>query len=120
MGRGERRGARSAAVAWVWTLALAVACGGAEPEETLDREQFVEVVTELRRAGTELSGRDSAAARYAERKREILSRHGVEEEELRQYLRSHQEDLGRIHEVWDTLGERLREAPPADSATERE
>ncbi|HSM06785.1 MAG TPA: hypothetical protein VK858_19320 [Longimicrobiales bacterium] len=88
------------------------ACGpddGAMPE-TLDRETFVAVMVELRKAALAES---DATLRPSERE-QILGGHGVTEEDLLTFAEVHGQDPTYMAEVWRDIETRLN--VPIDSA----
>lgn len=94
----------------------ALACdeGKTTAETGLMAEDFVAIVVALREAEREVTNEDSAIALFAERKAQILSRHGTTEEELRAFLLGHGDDPDALRQSWDGIAERLKHVPPED------
>ncbi|HET9948488.1 MAG TPA: hypothetical protein VFQ22_06180 [Longimicrobiales bacterium] len=93
-------------------LALATACGSGEsalPPDLIDRETFVEVYVDLRRAALEAEG-DTLTPALRD---EILARHGVEARQLLDFAEVHGRDVELMRAIWDDVDERL--FPPPDS-----
>ena len=113
-----RAGARIGWAVLALLLISAAGCDREAPSEGagLDTEAFTTVVVELRRAERDLMASDSPVEAFARRKAEILSEHGVTEEDLREYLRA-RSDPGALGQVWDTVNERLRSVPPGRDST---
>jgi hypothetical protein len=88
---------------------------GSTAEPGLTAEDFVAIVVALREAQREVVLEDSAMALFAERKAEILSRHGTTEEELRAFLQEQGKDPDALRQSWDSIAERLKHVPPEDS-----
>jgi hypothetical protein len=105
-------------------LTLAVGLGGCAGERAdapvLTQEQFVDIIVALREAEREVAEEDSAAARFEERKRGILERHGTTEDQLRAFIVTHRDDLPVLQAVWDTITERLKYARPTPVGPEEE
>lgn len=119
--RGRTRRGRQRPVALlILGLALAtvpsLACEntGSTAEPGLTTEDFVAIVVALREAERELVLEDSAVVLFAERKAEILSRHGTTEEELRAFLQEFGKDPDALQQSWDSIADRLKHVPPAD------
>jgi hypothetical protein len=73
---------------------------------TLDRDEFVTTVVELRRAAMELRGDPGA---YEVRREQLLQARGVTEDELRQYVEVHAGDVQHMAEVWNEINSELSE-----------
>jgi hypothetical protein len=96
---------------WVPFLALLLvvgACGDAGPE-TIQRETFVATYVDLRRAALENPARQITPAK----RDEVLSRHGVTEEDLYAFVEAHGRDVDYMAGVWSDVEARLH---PQDSA----
>jgi hypothetical protein len=93
-------------------LLLLAGCPSADPagSQSIQREQFVQVVVELRQAEQQAR----TAPDFEERKAEILARHGVTEEELMQFAARHGSEVRVMLEIWDTIHARLAQ-PVEDS-----
>lgn len=90
-------------------LALVLAAAGCDAEDTTftaPDERFVAAVVDLREAAL-LAGTDTA--RFEELRIEALARHGVTEEELRQYVATKGADLDHMAMIWDSVAARLEE-----------
>lgn len=94
-----------------------LACGQGESTAApgLTVETFAEVVIALREAERGLAESDSAGTIFAERKAQILARYDTSEEELRTFLVDHGADLETLRQAWDSISERLKHVPAADS-----
>lgn len=79
------------------------------------QSEFVEIVRSLREAERAIPESDSALALFEARRAEILAEHGVSEEDLQAFLRSRRDDVEALQETWDTISERLRYVPGADT-----
>ncbi|HUH12520.1 MAG TPA: hypothetical protein VMK65_05400, partial [Longimicrobiales bacterium] len=97
---------RSAA-ALLGACLLLSGCGRDAGAADLSAEQFVTVYTELRHA--ERVAAD--AGDFQSRKSDILARHDTSEEELMAFVAAHEEDVGFMAQVWDSVQARLQ-APP--------
>jgi hypothetical protein len=74
------------------------------------RAAFIEVIVALREAERELvldESSDSAHIEFAHRKEDILQRHGVSEDDLRQFVTRHRDRPAVMTEVWDQIAQRL-------------
>ena len=109
-------------------LLAGAACGGSgdaatEPggEKTIDRETFVDVYVELRRAALATGGE----ALTPGQRQEVLDEHGVSEEDLLTFALVHGGDTELMREVWSEVEERLEaldeqgrpRSPPPDTAS---
>ena len=111
-GPAARLARRLAAGALVGLL-IAAGCdagsgGGAAEEGAVDgltRDEFVEVVVELREAEREAQEQDSTDSWFRDRKEEILEERGVTETQLRDYLLAHGEDMALLEALWDSINE---------------
>lgn len=85
-------------------LASAPGCVGpsGEDEATLDRSVFVATYVDLRVAALESEG-----ALDVDRKRAILSEHGVTEDELVEFAEVHGPDAPFMRDVWNEVGQKL-------------
>ena len=97
-------------------LPALAACGEdpdprASPEPGLTPSEFVEVITEVRKAEREVGGRDSAEVLFAERKAEILARHDTDDAEVRAFVASYRNDVVALEVLWDSIDQRLKYAP---------
>jgi hypothetical protein len=104
---------------WLPLLAafLLAGCPGRDPAATgpIDREEFITIVVELRRAQAEATSRDE----FEERKAGVLAEHGVSEDDVRAFVQRHGGDVRLMSEVWDSVQTRLQrppEIPPAPDA----
>lgn len=96
---------KTKAFAALIAAALALnACGG-NTTEPLPREQFIEVMAELRRAAHGASPEEFEA-----RKAVILQDANVSDSALVQYVRAHAGRLDQMAEVWDSVNARLQAA----------
>jgi len=88
---------------------LALAC--ADESASLERDEFVEVYVELR-----IAAADSAAADFDARRDSILAAHGVERDDLEQYVLG--SDPAELSEAWKAIAERVeaRLAPDTTAA----
>ena len=103
-------------IAAVLCLLILTACGGDEATEpALSRDEFVEVIVDLREAERAVAEEDSAAELFAARKAEILERHGTSEEEIREYVRASTGDLQGMADTWEEISGRLGRAADPDS-----
>jgi hypothetical protein len=76
----------------------------------LTKAQFVDVIVALREAEREIIQdvtSDSAHVAFAERRDEILQRHGVSEEDLRQFVARHRDRPALVTDAWDQIAQRL-------------
>jgi hypothetical protein len=85
-------------------LVLLAGCGGPDRGTAIETERFVSAVVELRRAAAQTWG-DTAA--FAARKTEILRTQGVTEEDLRQYVEVHGENVQYMADVWNSINTEL-------------
>jgi len=85
--------------------ALLVACGGepAMPTSSIDREQFISVYVELGLA----QDRSADAGAFQTQKQAVLSRHGVSEAQLKEFVDVHGQRLDFMAEVWDSVRQRM-------------
>ncbi len=90
----------------VLTLLLAgaaAACSGGPAADTIEREVFIATYVDLRIAAFDTdSGRVAAAE-----KDEILTRHGVSEEDLTAFAEVHSADLEFMRDVWNEVEAQL-------------
>ena len=95
---------------------LLIGCGGggeaASPPDSLDPEEFIEIMVELREAEREVGTGDSAAVWFARRRSEILARHSATETDLRQFVAVHHGDFDVMSRVWETINQRLKQPRP--------
>lgn len=91
-------------------LAVGAAPGcGREPQAvdgTIPRERFVEVSVALRQIDADSATVDSVRA-------EVLARHGVTAEQLRDFVHAHGERPAELAAIWDEIARRLQEAEAA-------
>lgn len=103
-------------LALAFAALVAAACGLTDPAgggDVIDRETFIEVYVELRRAGE--ASADSAE--FRRRRDAILDAHDLDAEALEAFVRAHGDDVRLLSEVWDTIRARLESPPPqTDSA----
>lgn len=71
-------------------------------------DEFIEVIVALREAEMALARTDSAGEAFERRRTEILDRHGVTQEDLREFVRQTAPDLARTTALWDSISHRLR------------
>lgn len=79
-------------------LLLAASCGPRAPE-VMDREAFIDVMVQLRRAELEAEG----AAAFTARRDEILDAAGVTDSMLVAFSRAHGLDAEYMAAVWDSI-----------------
>jgi hypothetical protein len=90
-----------------------VGCDALDPtarDGAVTRAGFIEVIVALREAERELvrdESSDSAHIEFAQRKEDILQRHGVSEDDLRQFVTRHRDRPSVMTEVWDQIAQRL-------------
>lgn len=83
---------------------VAVACGSTDPHaDTLPRDRFIEVYTDLRAEEPSPEERDS-----------ILNHHGVSDEDLRSFVRRHANDPEVLADIWTEVEGRLRDGDGAN------
>lgn len=118
------RGRRTAGWLAAAVLPLIVSgCNAVEPtarDGELTRDQFVDVIVALREAEQELvqeAPADSLQPRFIQRRDEILAEHGVTADDLRTFVRRHQERPSVMAEMWERIAERL--GPTPSDSTER-
>lgn len=78
-------------------------CRSDAEEQTITREQFVDVIVDLRQADADADD----PAEFATRRDEILREAGVTDSMLLAYARVHGGDVAHMAEVWDTISRRL-------------
>lgn len=98
-GRLDRIGWRR----WVVAAALLAAGCEAEPTEPVTREQFIDVMTEIRRIDMDTD----AAAEFDTRRDSILRESGVTDSALVDFARLHGREIGFMSEIWDSIAKRL-------------
>jgi hypothetical protein len=81
----------------------AAACGGGPAADAIEREVFIATYVDLRIAAFHT---DSSRVATAE-KDEILTRHGVTEEDLTTFAEVHSADLEFMRDVWNEVEARL-------------
>jgi hypothetical protein len=92
---------------------LLVGCDALAPTSRdggLNKAQFVDVIVALREAEREIIQEvtsDSAHIEFAQRKDEILRRHGVSEEDLHQFVARHRDRPALVTDAWDQIAQRL-------------
>lgn len=97
---------------WVPLFALVAvsattACGPGTPEGVIDRETFIDTYVELR-----IAALDTDSARIADADREaILSRKGVTEEDMLEFVEVHAFDLDFMRDVWNEVELRMDRSP---------
>ena len=85
---------------------------GSASEVTIDRETFVTIYVDLRKAAlSAIEGRISDAATQ-----EILEAHGVSEEDLLAFAEAHGPEIEYMASLWDEVDRRLADGAAADSA----
>jgi hypothetical protein len=91
---------------------LTVACDGDAPTTTVDRETFIQTYVDLRLAALQSPDRKVTP----ERKQEILSAHGITEDDLLAFAEAYGRDVDTMVAVWAEVEERIaRRGAPADS-----
>lgn len=85
-------------------------------EETIPRESFIATMVELRTAAV----RTQMGLVTLEQRDRILSRHGVSEEELRQFADVHGANVPMMNELWSEVERRIAEELGVDLAPEGE
>lgn len=86
--------------------AVLTACAGADQATAIDRDRFVTTVVELRQAAVQTRGDPDS---YDAMRAQILQANGVTEDELRQYVEMHGENVEHMAEVWNDINSRLTE-----------
>lgn len=81
----------------------------------MSREQFITVVTDLRKAAMETT----EPAEWQARRDSILDAAGVTDSALVAFAAAHGERIPYMLEVWDTIEGRLRPAEQRDTAVEQ-
>jgi hypothetical protein len=89
-------------------LLACAGCGGAEPQ-AIDRETFIATYVDLRRSALQNTDKQITPAQ----RDEVLSRHGVGEEDLLGFVEVHGRDVDYMAAVWGEVEARLH---PQDSA----
>lgn len=105
-----RRGLRVTLGAGLWAviallIALTACRGGEGSPGTVDRDTFLDAWVALRVAAAEASDGDLDGP---ERDR-ILAEHGVDEQDLVDFVQAHGADIGYMNELWSDVLERLYE-----------
>jgi len=103
-------------VSWILLATLLIAACDSVDQVTragsrssrLDRETFIEVYVELRRAEQEASTPEAFHAR----KQEILERYGTTPDALLEFVERHGRDVKYMAELWDTIAARLSASRP--------
>jgi hypothetical protein len=88
-------------------VSAVAACGGGEtdvPPDVMDRETFISTYVDLREAV--IATPDFRIP--PEQRAEILSRHGVDGENLIRFAEAHGEDLDYMNEVWMEVDTRVQ------------
>lgn len=88
-------------------LSAVTACGGSAPEDTIERETFIQAYVDLRVAALDT---DSSRLADADRER-VLSAHGISADDLLDFARVHAADLDYMREVWNEVELRLDQSP---------
>jgi hypothetical protein len=92
---------------------ILVGCDALAPparDGRLTTAQFVDVIVALREAEREIAQEvtgDSADTVFAERRDEILERHGVSEGDVRQFVTRHRDRPAIMTDTWDQIAQRL-------------
>jgi len=81
----------------------------------LDRNRFADLFIELRRAAIDAD----SAPDFAERKRAILERYGVTDQDLLDYVERNSGDLGELVATWDSIYRRLSRTDSAVDSTDQ-
>jgi hypothetical protein len=98
---------------WVLIPLLAVllaACPGSERATgagRLERDVFIDVMVELRRARSDAASADE----FEERRAEILERYDLEADDLLAFVERHGHNVALMHQVWDSVQARLQRGP---------
>lgn len=101
---------------WTAALALLVVYGcdagstARQADGVLSDDRFVQIVVELRQGAKNAEGGDAG-----ERRKAILERHGVTEEDLLRYVEIRGTDVDAMVEVWSAIDKALN----SDSAADR-
>lgn len=101
-------------------LLVGAACGEREPtggDRSLTPAEFIDVIVALREAEREVEREvapDSVAVEFARRRSEILARHGVTADAVREFVERHHRRPGVMSTVWDSIAHRLRTEPSAE------
>jgi len=91
-----------------------LACGPSEPGG-LDRDKFIDVIVELRKAAREYP--DSAT--FDVHKTAILAEAGVTDSVLTEFIRIHNADTRYMAEIWETVDQRVNPTPGQAADTVR-
>lgn len=85
-------------------LAALTGCGGGPDQgaRTISRETFIEANVALRQV-------DPGAEDADRRRAEVLEEHGVTADALRAFVEIRSQTTGELAEIWEEIGERLRE-----------
>lgn len=86
---------------------FAATCTGGDPTAPMDRDEFIEVMIELRLAAREFT--DPSA--FDSRKAEILQNAGISDSTLVQFVRAHERDPEYMADIWEFIDEQVN--PPA-------
>jgi hypothetical protein len=94
-------------MALIGLCVLISACQGGDPTAPIERDEFIEVMVELRLAAREFT--DPSA--FDSRKAEILVAAGVTDSTLIQFARAHQRDPAYMSSIWEIVDERVNSPP---------
>lgn len=83
------------------------ACRSGDPTAPIDRDEFIEVMIELRLAAREF--RDPSA--FDSRKEQILADAGISDSTLMHFVRAYRNDPGFMSEIWEEIDRQVN--PPA-------
>ena len=108
-------------VSWILLAALLIAACDSVDRVTragsrssrLDRETFIEVYVELRRAEQEAGTPEAFHAR----KQEILERYGTTPDALLEFIERHGQNVKYMAELWDTIAARLSDSRPGGTSS---
>jgi hypothetical protein len=110
---------RAAALLGTVLLLVPLACGGDDEvpvvEGVIDRETFIETYVDLRSEA--VANRDFALS--ADRRDEILARHGVDEESLLAFVDAYSAELDFMNELWAEVESRIEALPPVPDSARR-
>ena len=116
MPRPIRRKRRASSATWAVLAAVLAACGTTDAppvvEGVIDRESFIQVYVDLRDAAVRSPGLTISD----EARRDVLTRHGVEEDDLLAFVEAYGRDLDYMNELWAEIERRIEALPPVPRA----